>query len=58
MSFFNGLLDKGYKGSIVLFFTVISYKIYKMKISTESNCFHGCFKLTTHNDGGPDLEGV
>ena len=50
---FSEVLDDGYKGALVLFLCVISYKLYRMKITSESNCCPG-FKLTTSNEGGGD----
>ena len=58
LSFLNPVLQSGLKGSLVLFFTVLSYKVYKMKISTESNCFNGCLKLHTYNSGDGSIEDV
>jgi hypothetical protein len=59
MYMISTLLQSGFKGSMVLFFSVLSYKIYKMRISTESSCFNGCLKLHTYNNGGSaDVENV
>ena len=58
LTFLNPVLQNGFKGSLVLFFTVLSYKVYKMKISTESNCFQGCFKLHTYNRGDGTIEDI
>ena len=40
-------------GSIMLL--VIALKIYRMKVSTESDCKKNCFKfhITTENEGNP-----
>ena len=50
------ILTEGYKGCLCVFLLVISAKVYRMKLSTESNCFNGCLKIATSNDGGGKLE--
>ena len=49
------ILTEGYKGCLCIFLLVISAKLYRMKLSTESNCFNGCLKVATLNDGGGKL---
>ena len=56
--FLEPVLQGGLKGSLVLFFTVLSYKMYKMRISSESSCFNGCLKLHTYNNGDGPTEGI
>lgn len=47
-------LEGGLEGALVVFLLVISYKLYKMKITSESKCCEG-FKLRTQNSGGQDI---
>ena len=58
LSFLEPVLQGGLKGSLVLFFTVLSYKVYKMRISSESSCFNGCLKLHTYNNGDGPIEDI
>ena len=46
------ILSEGYQACLCVFLLVISAKVYRMKLSTESNCFNGCLKVATLNDGG------
>jgi len=55
VEFLDTILSEGYKGSLIIFLMVLSYKIFRMKITTESNCFNGCLKVSTDNDGGGNL---
>jgi hypothetical protein len=48
------LLEGGVEGSLVVFLLVLSYKLYKMKITSESKCCDG-FKLRTSNSGGQEI---
>lgn len=53
------IFDDGYKGAVMCFFLVISYKVYKAKISNEieSNCCKGfSWRFVGKNDGGGDLD--
>lgn len=49
------ILDSGIEGSACILILVIAYKIYRAKISTESNCFD-IFKMKTNNDGNKPIE--
>ena len=49
------ILDSGVEGSACILILVIAYKIYRAKISTESNCFD-VFKMKTSNNGNKPLE--
>tara|TARA_Y100000004_G_C8615265_1_gene286480 strand:- start:39 stop:233 length:195 start_codon:yes stop_codon:yes gene_type:complete len=49
------LMEDGMRGAGMVLLLVLAYKIYKMKITSESNCCPG-FKLTTSNSGGEDLD--
>lgn len=49
------ILDSGIEGSGCILILVIAYKIYRAKISTESNCFD-IFKMKTTNSGNKSLE--
>ena len=48
------VLDGGLETAAMLLLCVLSYKIYKMKIQSESDCCSGCLKLKTENEGGAD----
>jgi len=50
----TSLMKGGLEGALVVFLLVISYKVYKMKITSESKCCDG-FKLRTSNSGGQEL---
>ena len=59
MEIVDRIFDDGYKGAVMCFFLVISYKIYKAKISNEieSNCCEGFkWKFVGKNDGGGELD--
>lgn len=52
---FNVVLEDGYRGAIILFLCICSYKLFRMKSASEleSNCCKGFhFKSQTSNDGG------
>lgn len=48
------ILDGGLETSGMILLCVLAYKIYKMKITSESDCCSGCLKLKTENEGGAD----
>ena len=48
------ILDGGLETSGMILLCVLAYKIYKMKIHSESDCCSGCLKLKTENEGGAD----
>ena len=54
-SIIQEVLESGIEGSLVLMICCITYKIFRMRISTESSsdCCKSCFKLhvVTSNDG-------
>lgn len=59
MDIVDRIFDDGYKGAVMCFFLVISYKLYKAKISNEieSNCCPGfSWKFVGKNSGGGDLQ--
>jgi hypothetical protein len=45
------ILEAGFEGALVLLVGVIAYKIYKMKISTQSKCCGDAVEINTENDG-------
>jgi len=49
------ILDTGVEGSFCILILVIAYKIYRAKISTESNCFD-IFRMKTRNEGNNQVE--
>ena len=49
------ILDSGVEGSACILILIIAYKIYRAKISTESNCFD-VFKMKTSNDGNKAIQ--
>jgi hypothetical protein len=52
MTIIQQILTSGLEGSTLIFLLVISYKVYKMKIKTKSNCCGDSFNLETENEGG------
>ena len=59
MELLDRILDDGYKGAVMCLCLVITYKIYKAKISNEieSNCCEGFkWKFVGRNEGGGDLD--
>jgi len=50
----TSLMEGGLEGTLCIFLLVISYKLYKMKITSESKCCDG-FKLRTQNSGGEEI---
>ena len=49
------IFNDSYRGALVCFLLVLSWKVYKMRIGSdiESNCCPGFhWKLSTSNDGG------
>ena len=59
MEIVDRIFDDGYKGAFMCLCLVISYKIYKARISNEieSNCCEGFkWKFVGKNDGGGDLD--
>lgn len=54
-SIIQEILNSGLEGSAILLLCCITYKIFRMRISTEStsDCCKSCFKLhvVTSNDG-------
>ena len=56
------IFEEGYRGALICFLLVVSFKLYKMRLSNEieSNCCDGFkWKLTTANPGGKEeLGGV
>jgi len=54
-SIIQEILDSGLEGSAILMICAITYKIFRMRIQTESSsdCCKSCFKLhvITSNDG-------
>ncbi len=52
------VMDDGLRGALMVFLLVISYKLYKAKISNEieSNCCEGFkWRFVGQNSGGGDL---
>ncbi len=62
MSEFADILDtilvSGLEGSGMILLLVISYKIYRMRIKTHSNCCGGNVDVSTFNEGGSHEEAV
>ena len=52
MSLVQQILTSGLEGSTLIFLLVLSYKVYKMKIKTKSNCCGDSFNVETENEGG------
>lgn len=46
------ILTSGLEGAGLIFLLVLSYKVYKMKIKTRSNCCGDSLNIETSNDGG------
>lgn len=49
---FNTMLVSGLEGSGMILLLVISYKLFKMRIRTHSNCCGGNVDVITDNPGG------
>ena len=52
---YDAVADDGLKGVLIVFFLVVSYKLWKMKSASElsSDCCDGFhFKANTSNEGG------
>tara|TARA_B110000261_G_scaffold5119_1_gene5367 strand:+ start:884 stop:1081 length:198 start_codon:yes stop_codon:yes gene_type:complete len=45
------IIDSGLEGCLIVFFCVLSYKIYSMKIKSKSSCCDDHIKLETINKG-------
>lgn len=45
------IIDSGLEGCLILFFCVLSYKIYAMKIKSKSSCCDEHVILQTSNNG-------
>lgn len=54
-SIVKNVLEGGLETAGMILLCVLSYKIYKMRIQSESDCCSGCLKLKTENEGGADL---
>lgn len=50
----NLVFTNGLEGAGIVLLLVISYKIYKMKIHTKSNCCDG-FEIETQNNGDTNI---
>ena len=50
----TSLMEGSTEGALVVFLLVISYKVYKMRITSESKCCDG-FKLRTQNSRGQEI---
>lgn len=48
---FSSLGSYTLEGAGTLLIVVIAYKIYKMRVATESDCCHHAFKLKTSSRG-------
>ena len=57
LSLVHEILTSGLEGAGLIFLLVLSYKVYKMKIKTRSNCCADSLNIETSNDGG-NLEDV
>lgn len=52
MTLVQQILTSGLEGSTLIFLLVLSYKVYKMRIKTKSNCCGDSFNIETENEGG------
>lgn len=52
LSLVHEILTSGLEGAGLIFLLVLSYKVYKMKIKTRSNCCGDSLNIETSNDGG------
>ena len=48
------ILESGLEGAAIMLLCVLSFKIYKMKIKTKSQCCDG-FEIETANNGENNL---
>tara|TARA_R110000803_G_scaffold58505_1_gene116656 strand:+ start:2653 stop:2844 length:192 start_codon:yes stop_codon:yes gene_type:complete len=56
---FDSFIVSGLEGAGMVLLLVISYKLYKMRIRTHSNCCDGNVDVVTDNTGrGDDEMGV
>jgi hypothetical protein len=49
------ILSSGLEGAGLCFLLVLSYKVYKMKISTRSKCCGDNLTISTDNNGGEEI---
>jgi hypothetical protein len=55
------VLNEGVRGAAIVFLLVCSYKLYRARISTDSESHCGrCFQLhvVTQNEGGQELSNI
>ncbi len=58
MQLLETVLNEGVRGAAIVFLLVCSYKLYRARISTDSESHCGkCFQLhvVTQNEGGQEL---
>ena len=48
------ILDSGLEGAAIVLLCVLSYKLYKMRIHTKSNCCDG-FQIETTNNSDDNI---
>ena len=58
MSFPTDLTTYTVEGALSLCIAVLAYKIYKLRIATDSECCEGCIRIRTvsRGDSNTDLE--
>jgi hypothetical protein len=58
MSFPTDLTTYTVEGALSLCIAVLAYKIYKLRIATDSECCEGCVRIKTvsRGDSSTDLE--
>lgn len=58
MSFPTDLTTYTVEGALSLCIAVLAYKIYKLRIATDSECCEGCVRIKTvsRGDSATDLE--
>ncbi len=49
------ILSSGLEGAGLCFLLVLTYKVYKMKISTRSKCCGDNLTISTDNSGGEEI---
>ena len=52
----SAIINDGYKISLFVFFTILSYKFYRSRYTIDSDCCKHAFRLHTQNDGNGEIE--
>ena len=50
------IINDGYKISLFIFFTIVSYKFYRSRYTIDSDCCKHTFRLHTQNDGNEEVK--